>query len=77
MLFLINLINYIFLKALPCTKAHIDANPSLKEDHIRVVLAGEFPVNYDAFNDEVASGIIRKFSKSIPSHCLSLAIRLG
>ena len=55
---------------MPCTKAHIDANPSLKEDHIRGVLAGEFPVNYEAFNDEVASGIIRKLSNPYHDLCL-------
>ena len=47
-----------FVQALPCTKAHIEANPNLKEDHTMGVLAGEFPVNYESFDDVVASGKI-------------------
>ena len=34
----------------------VDANPNLKEDHTMGVLAGEFPVNYESFDDVVASG---------------------
>ena len=49
-------VKLVFVQALPCTKAHIDANPNLKEDHTMGVLAGEFPVNYESFDDVVASG---------------------
>ena len=44
-------------QALPCTKGHIEANPGLKEDHTQGVLAGEFIVRYQEFDNEVASGI--------------------
>ena len=43
---------------LPCTIGAIDANPALKSDNTRGVLLGEFPVEYEAFDDKVASGKI-------------------
>ena len=39
---------------------YIEAKPILKTDNIRGILLGEFPVQYDAFNDQVVSGKIYK-----------------
>ena len=45
-------------QALPCTKAHIDATPNLSEDHTMGVIVGRYPVQYEAFDNKVASGNI-------------------
>ena len=43
-------------QGLPCTIGYIEAKPILKTDNVRGILLGEFPVQYDAFDDHVASG---------------------
>ena len=56
-------------QGLPCTIGYIEAKPILKTDNVRGILLGEFPVQYDAFDDQVASGniyklpLIRKINK--------------
>ena len=54
---------YVFFQmsqGLPCTIGYIEAKPILKTDNVRGILLGEFPVQYDAFDDQVASGKISK-----------------
>ena len=46
------------LQGLPCTIGYIEAKPILKTDNVRGILLGEFPVQYEAFDDQVASGKI-------------------
>ena len=45
-------------QGLPCTIGYIEAKPILKTDNVRGILLGEFPVQYEAFDDQVASGKI-------------------
>ena len=47
-------------QGLPCTIGYIEAKPILKTDNVRGILLGEFPVQYEAFDDQVASGKISK-----------------
>ena len=52
---------YVFIQmsqGLPCTIGYIEAKPILKTDNVRGILLGEFPVQYEAFDDQVASGKI-------------------
>ena len=41
---------------MPCTIGHIEANPLLKGDHTMGVTLGEFPLTYDTFDNNIASG---------------------
>ena len=45
-------------QGLPCTIGYIEAKPILKTDNVRGILLGEFQVQYEAFDDQVASGKI-------------------
>ena len=44
------------LQALPCTTAFIEANQQLKADHCMGIIVDKFPLNYESFDDKVASG---------------------
>ena len=50
---------YLIAQALPCSMAMIEANAALKSDHTRGIMLGKFPVNYDSFDDDLASGKIQ------------------
>ena len=52
-------------QGLPCTIGYIEAKPILKTDNVRGILLGEFPVQYEAFDDQVASGKIFGSLKTI------------
>lgn len=47
---------FLIAQALPCNMEVIEANPSLRSDHTRGVMAAKFPVQYEAFDDAIASG---------------------
>ena len=49
---------HLIAQVLPCSMAVIDANPSLRSDHTRGIMAGRWKVHYEAFDDEIASGKI-------------------
>ena len=49
----------IFPQALPCSLAHIEANPDLKADHTRGVLVSRFDIMYEAFDNMLASGKLK------------------
>ena len=51
------------LQALPCTTAFIEANQQLKADHCMGIIVDKFPLNYESFNDKVASGKIHDDSQ--------------
>ena len=44
------------VQALPCSLAHIEANPDLKADHTKGVLVSQFNIMYEEFDNMVASG---------------------
>ena len=47
---------YLIAQMLPCGLHVIEANQTLRDDHARGMMAAKFPVNYDAFDNEMASG---------------------
>jgi len=47
---------YLIAQMLPCSLEVIEANQALKDDHARGMMAGKFPVHYEAFDNEVATG---------------------
>ena len=51
---------------LPCSLAVIDANPALKSDHTRGMMAGRFPVYYASFDGTAAVGPVPTFFSSNP-----------
>jgi len=61
----------LIAQALPCSKAVIDANPSLQTDHTRGVLVDKFPILYELFNDEEVSGPIPVFFSNNPNQTLA------
>ena len=61
----------LIAQALPCSKAVIDANPSLQTDHTRGVLVDKFPIHYEQFNDEEVSGPIPTFFSTNPNQTLA------
>ena len=46
----------ILFQALPCTTAFIEANAELQTDHCRGIILDKFPLNYESFDDRIASG---------------------
>ena len=44
------------VQALPCSLAHIEANPDLKADHTKGVLVSQFDIMYEEFDNMVAAG---------------------
>ena len=51
-----NNIQIFYCQALPCTTAYIEATPELQTDHCMGMMVGTFPLNYEAFDDIIASG---------------------
>ena len=47
---------YLIAQMLPCSLAVIEANQALMDDHCRGMMAARFPVQYEAFDGEVAAG---------------------
>jgi len=47
---------YLIAQMLPCSLQVIEANQALRDDHARGMMAAKFPVHYDAFDNEMASG---------------------
>ena len=45
-------------QALPCNTAHIEANPQLLADQCLGIIVNQFPLNYETFDDVMASGTI-------------------
>ena len=43
-------------QGLPCTYGFIEGHPNLRTDQAMGILLGEFQPDYEAFDDELASG---------------------
>ena len=61
---------FLIAQVLPCSLEVIEANPTLKSDHTRGMLAGKFEVHYDAFDNETATGPVPTFFSSNPEDSL-------
>ena len=48
---------YLIAQVLPCSMAVIEANPALKNDHTRGMIAGKFRVQFNSFDGNTAAGI--------------------
>ena len=46
----------LIAQLLPCSIDVIEANPALKSDHTRGMMAGKFKVDYNCFNNKTAAG---------------------
>ena len=47
---------HLCTQALPCNTAHIEANPQLLADQCLGIIVNQFPLNYETFDDVMASG---------------------
>jgi len=51
---------FLIGQVLPCSMGLIEANGALRSDHTRGVMVGKFPVFYESFDDDIASGKRKK-----------------
>jgi len=51
---------FLIGQVLPCSMGLIEANGALRSDHTRGVMVGKFPVFYESFDDDIASGNRKK-----------------
>ena len=47
---------YLIAQMLPCSMEVVDANPALRSDHTRGILADKWKVYFDEFDGKDASG---------------------
>ena len=50
---------HLVAQMLPCSLEVIEANAALRSDHTRGIMAAKWPVHYEKFDDEVASGKLK------------------
>ena len=48
---------YLIAQVLPCNIAVIEANPALKSEHTRGMMAGKFEVHYESFDGATVAGM--------------------